>query len=697
MFDTPILFLIFNRPDTTQKVFEQIRAVKPKYLFIAADGARVNNESDKIRCAETRQIVTLIDWDCDVKTLFRDENLGCKNAPKSGIDWFFSNVEAGIILEDDCVPSLDFFYFCQQTLDLYKNDNSIFLISGTNHLFLNKKKHYPFYFSKISATWGWATWAKKWKLIDWDDSALLISRQTVESYYSNIFFSNYIFQMAKQQKENKITAWDIYVVLTIIKNNFLSIAPSQNLICNIGNVGTHASKSDNSPFVGMKTGKLNITDIKYQNVIYSNEFDKLAMKNIESYSKKQNKKTVSLQKLILEKTYSFLKFFVLLMPNQVNSLIRVLKNMLGDRSQTSTLLLYNVFKKTYKKKALLSYLIKPFIQNDNLSHTNSRESYLLAKILDDLGYIVDVIDYDIKANNINFNEYDIILGQGEALEQSIIENSKSKKILYSPGCSQNYNHIESINVLKRFYTRNNLLISKECRFAKQNWVLQQNFSDQYIVLGNRFVSDTYINQGISKNRILNVNIFYHDIGQIDLNRKDFTKTQKCFLWFGGTGAIHKGLDIVIEYFAKHKELDLYICGHLSGNFYDFYKDNIENNNNIHYKSFVHIKSDEFYKIVMSCSALIYPSISEGGAASIISVLAFGGLIPIITKSSGLDLNEHCIIMSESSITEIDNGIKKYLEIPVNKQKSICTDLRNEIRNKHTETNFINSITELLKQ
>ena len=111
---TPVLFVIFNRPDTTQKVFNAIRQAKPKQLFVAADGPREGKEGEKEKCEQVREIIEQIDWDCEVKTLFRDKNLGCKIAVSSAIDWFFENVEEGIILEDDCLPSQSFFWYCQE-------------------------------------------------------------------------------------------------------------------------------------------------------------------------------------------------------------------------------------------------------------------------------------------------------------------------------------------------------------------------------------------------------------------------------------------------------------------------------------------------------------------------------------------------------------------------------------------------------
>ena len=120
-FETPVLFLIFNRPDLSQQVFERIREIKPKQLFVAADGPRATHPDDAQKCADARRVtLNIIDWECEVKTLFRDENLGCGLAVSQAITWFFEQVEMGIILEDDCYPDLSFFRFCEKLLDYYK-------------------------------------------------------------------------------------------------------------------------------------------------------------------------------------------------------------------------------------------------------------------------------------------------------------------------------------------------------------------------------------------------------------------------------------------------------------------------------------------------------------------------------------------------------------------------------------------------
>lgn len=247
--NTPVLFLIFNRPETTKQVFEEIRKAKPKELFIACDGPRKNKIGEKEKVEEVRDIVSKIDWPCKVKKLYRKKNLGCKYAVSSAIDWFFENVEEGIILEDDCLPSQSFFRFCQEMLDKYKNDEKIMHVSGTNVEGISKIEK-DYFFSKCYNVWGWATWRRAWKKYDvemkeWKN--IRFSKKflnIIEGYsFPNKIKSWRLYQLTYLKK---IDTWD-YQWDLICKLSGLSIIPSKNFITNIGfsSDATHTSENGN--------------------------------------------------------------------------------------------------------------------------------------------------------------------------------------------------------------------------------------------------------------------------------------------------------------------------------------------------------------------------------------------------------------------------------------------------------------------
>jgi hypothetical protein len=163
----PVLFLIFNRPEMTTRVMDAIRGARPQRLYVAADGPR--GRPDEVeQCDKARQIATAADWPCQVYTLFRNENLGCRRAVSSGIDWFFEHEEEGIILEDDCVPSADFFRFCSELLARFKSEKRVMAICGSCYTKSTFDMPESYYFSYYPDMWGWATWRRAWRLYDRD-------------------------------------------------------------------------------------------------------------------------------------------------------------------------------------------------------------------------------------------------------------------------------------------------------------------------------------------------------------------------------------------------------------------------------------------------------------------------------------------------------------------------------------------------
>lgn len=248
MSDTPVLLLIFNRPDNTKQVFEAIKKARPKKLFVAADGPRVDKDGEIDLCRQARQIATEVNWDCKVKTLFRDNNLGCKLAVSSGINWFFEQVEQGIILEDDCIPNHDFFGYCAQLLSYYKHDPRIMMICGTNYLpaELSDKIEQSYFFSNYYPIWGWATWKRAWSLYDVDMKSWDTFKESKQLFYqfSNLKISvyyEYMFDMIK----NGFDTWDIQWWYTCIFQSGLAIIPKYNLVSNNGIIGTHTSTQGN--------------------------------------------------------------------------------------------------------------------------------------------------------------------------------------------------------------------------------------------------------------------------------------------------------------------------------------------------------------------------------------------------------------------------------------------------------------------
>lgn len=234
---TPIAFIIFNRPDTTERVFAEIAKARPTKLLVVADGARVNKVGEADKVTATRAIIERVDWDCEVLTNFSDINLGCKHRVSSGIDWVFSQVEEAIILEDDCLPDPTFFRFCQEMLERYKHDQRIGMISGDNFQFGARRNNDSYYFSKYVHIWGWATWRDRWQdsydveLKKWpkvrDEGWLvdIIGNSKEAVGWGKTFESTY---------NKKVDTWDYQWVFANWVEGRVNVMPNVNLISNIG-------------------------------------------------------------------------------------------------------------------------------------------------------------------------------------------------------------------------------------------------------------------------------------------------------------------------------------------------------------------------------------------------------------------------------------------------------------------------------
>ena len=248
-YDIPILFIIFNRLDTTRLVFEEIKKQRPKYLYIAADGPRENVESDIENCQKTREIIKEIDWDCQLKTLFRNENLGCGKAVSSAITWFFEDVEMGLIIEDDCLPHSDFFGYCKELLIRYKDENQIKIITGDNFQKGNNKGDISYYFSPYTHIWGWASWRRVWQEYDFELDSIEIKdfKNSLKHYKFSWSEKEFWLDKFVSMKRKQIDTWDYQLCFSIWRERGLNIIPNSNLISNIGFGGgaTHTKDVDN--------------------------------------------------------------------------------------------------------------------------------------------------------------------------------------------------------------------------------------------------------------------------------------------------------------------------------------------------------------------------------------------------------------------------------------------------------------------
>jgi hypothetical protein len=232
-----VLFLIFNRPETTAQVFETIRLARPPKLYVAADGPRPGRAGEQARCDQARHIATQVDWPCEVQTLFQGVNLGCKKGVSTGIDWFFACEEEGIILEDDVLPKPSFFEYCDVLLDRFRNDANIGIITGSNLIATHMNVDSSYLVTNVPLIWGWASWRRAWQSYDvalkswpeWQKSGGL-----KKMFHGNLLLSSYWADAFDRVYSGKLDTWDYQWLFACWRSKMLTIMPAKNLTDNLG-------------------------------------------------------------------------------------------------------------------------------------------------------------------------------------------------------------------------------------------------------------------------------------------------------------------------------------------------------------------------------------------------------------------------------------------------------------------------------
>jgi hypothetical protein len=232
----PVIFLVFNRPEQTARSFDAIRAVRPPKLLVIADGPRADRAGEADLCVRTRAIVEEVDWPCEVLRNYAETNMGCGRRVSSGLDWAFVQVEEAIVVEDDSLPNPSFFPFCTELLKRYRSDERIMMISGDNFQNGNRRTPDSYYFSRFPHLWGWATWRRAWQHYDWSMTGWPQRREArwLKPIARYAAVERLLTSYFDDTMSGKIDSWDYQWTYCMFVHNGLSIAPSVNLVANMG-------------------------------------------------------------------------------------------------------------------------------------------------------------------------------------------------------------------------------------------------------------------------------------------------------------------------------------------------------------------------------------------------------------------------------------------------------------------------------
>lgn len=325
-------------------------------------------------------------------------------------------------------------------------------------------------------------------------------------------------------------------------------------------------------------------------------------------------------------------------------------------------LLKNVFKTSFPKNVLLSYITHPFINGSDFSHTNTNESIIIAQAFSKLGYNVDVVDYDFQIRTENFGAYNVVFGFGDPFCKSFYFDAKSiKRIYYGTGCYIDFQNYETLARVFTVYRSHGLFIPESGRIVENAWSLQTHLPDTLVVLGNEFTAKTYKRTYLG-DLIYTLPASYFKVFDLDLKIKNFSDASRHFLWFGSSGLIHKGLDILLDIFSRRSDINLHIMGPVKNErrFEKVYFDKLYQRPNITCYDFVNINSGLFREVLLKCCFVLFPSASEGGSPSVITVMGNGGLIPIVTNACGIDLPSNAFSIDKPDSEAVEEAINQAL-------------------------------------
>ena len=349
----------------------------------------------------------------------------------------------------------------------------------------------------------------------------------------------------------------------------------------------------------------------------------------------------------------------------------------------------NYFGTNYKRNILLSYITKPFRRGPDLTHTNMVEAIEIAKILNELEYNVDIVDYDYEGY-LDQSKYNVIFGFGEPFVKNFYERkTKIVSIYYATGMSietQNYNTLKRV---EEFYYKKGVYLPSSARLYEKAWTIQTVLPDAIITLGNNTAMESFTKVSDKKIYTLNpsfIKIFdYKSI----VNKRKVTDAKKNFLWFASSGMIHKGLDLLLDVFTELNYLHLHICAPLDNEpgFKEIYKSQLTQFSNIHSYGFISLKSPKFKELLTKCASIVYPSISEGGSPAVLNVCGNGGLIPIVSQQSTLDVDDFGYILNDLNSETIKNMIIRFSQADDSEIEEKSKFCGKEISEKYSLENF----------
>jgi len=355
--------------------------------------------------------------------------------------------------------------------------------------------------------------------------------------------------------------------------------------------------------------------------------------------------------------------------------------------------LSNVFGSLYPRTALISYLAAPFRRRPGLGHTNAVEVLEIGKALHDLGFRVDVVHYEYKGK-IDFDTYDILLGFGDPLVRSFQFRRKDiRTVYYGTGMHVLHQNSASLRRVEELHRKRGCWVLESARVVEKTYSAQTSLVDAMVVLGNEKVADSYRSQYQGKIYSLPPSFFNVIDAWKLLSQKQIGEAAKNFCWFGGRGAVHKGLDLLLDFFRENPWLHLHVCGPIDGEpyFKECFHEELYRTRNIHTHGFVRLDSPLFGDVMARCAFVVFPSCSEGAPSSVLNVMGNGGLIPILTPETGIDIEGFGVTIPKPSQEDIREAILHASAMPASEVRKRSEATIEFTVSRHSLVSYANNL------
>ncbi|WP_291301877.1 glycosyltransferase [Desulfovibrio sp. MES5] len=348
------------------------------------------------------------------------------------------------------------------------------------------------------------------------------------------------------------------------------------------------------------------------------------------------------------------------------------------------------------KKVLISYIVAPFITSGLNSHTNFQECFGIAKIFDEMGYSIDIIDYN-SSYVPDYSKYSCVFGFGDPFCASFYHHVPGMvRIHYATGA---HVHVQNPETLKRAidtYKKKGQWLLSSCRIVKPTWSEQTTLSNAMIVLGNDWTRNTYA--PYFDGHIYNLPTSYNAaLPQSILDVKDFDRVRKHYLWFGSAGAIHKGLDLVLDVFSQHTDKTLHVAG-LNNSEKEFMNSFHKELSlpNIIMHGFVDVSSPQYADLINNCAFVIMPSCAEAGCTSLVNSMC-NGLIPVFTRQCGVDIKNYTLEIQDLSSSAVEDAVARCDALDIATLRQMSNACRQDIRATCSFEAFQNNINTILQK